>query len=271
MKKNPGIFIAFWLMSALAVADSHPRIASTSPALTELLFQLGREKDLVATASFSEFPEAARALPTLGPLFAPSMERTISFQPNWILFDVSNPVPHYERSIRHSGFQGMKLDIHSLDSLVFESERLLRRLYGEADAPVLRRLKRCLRALPKLAPYRFLVFVWLNPPVLAGHSTLLSDLLTRTGGTNALPREWAAPYPQVSLEWILNAQVDRIYVLMDSLGEENLARATSSDWWPARPPKVVPILNRFFSRSSLTPLQHLAELGLPVSEECRGL
>lgn len=247
-----------------------PRIVSTSPELTELLFQLDKGGDVVATASFSEYPEAAKKLSTIGPLFAPSIERTLALAPDWVLLDATNPVPAFERALEATPARRLRLEIPSVEALFREAARFLSAVYGETSSPALDRARRCVASFAgRRLPSRFLVLVWMDPPILAGHGTFLSDLLVRLGGQNALPASWGTPYPQVSVEWLIGHEVDTIYALADTAENESAARAAVRRWWPKRTPRVIPLANARFARASLTPLRHLSDLGVETGEECR--
>lgn len=258
-------------VAARGVPERH-RLVSASPELTEILFQLGKGKDIVATSALSEFPAEAKALPEIGPLFMPSIERTMRLAPDWVLLDEQNLSPAYERALEASRIPALKVRLTSLDALVREATRLLAVVYGERSSATIEAAKRCLATLPPTGGRReFLALVWLSPPVLAGHATFLSDLLTRVAGTNAAPSAWATPYPQVSEEWLLRHPVDTVYYLSETESDEKTAERITRGWWPNREVRRVRLESRHFARASFTPLAHLDALGLAAGshgKEC---
>ena len=255
---------SFAIATSPCVAGSsppHPRIVSTSPEVTELLFQLGKGGDIVATSAFSDYPEAAKQIPLLGPLYTPSIERTVALAPDWVLVDDSNLSPAYERALLTTHVRSMKIAIGGLADLFAESARILRDIYGNTESKFLARMKACADALPRRRPAeKFLAFVWLSPPTLVGHTTFLSDLIERAGGVNAVPPGWRQPYPQVSEEWLIRHPVDSIYFLAETPDAPEQAKRMSSRWWPSTNVRLVALKPESFARASFTPLRYWNEL-----------
>jgi len=242
------------LLSTLAFAG--PRLVSTSPQVTEILFQLGRGKDLVATSDFSDFPEAAKKLPYIGPPFAFGVETIARYLPDWVLTEPNAAPTSTERGLRALGVKQFSMPINTVDDLYSQSDRLLKEIYpGEkvalpARAPLPREKK----------PFTFLAFTWMDPPILFGHTTFLSDLLVQLGGKNLLPTGWTSPYPRVSLEWILKQKVSRIYFLADMGPTVERGREIAKNWWPKENLPAIPLSGAHFGRASFTPLQYVGEL-----------
>ncbi len=65
------------------------RIASLSPAATEILFALGLEKQIVCTDQFSNFPEEAKSLPHVRDMVKIKPEDVSEFQPDIVLLGTS--------------------------------------------------------------------------------------------------------------------------------------------------------------------------------------
>lgn len=260
------------LLYLCAIAIAAPlRVISTSPEITELFFQLGKGSDLVATPEYSEFPPEALKLPVLGPLFSPSLEMTAKLAPDWVLLDEANLSPAYQRGLQSLGQKSLTLSLSRVANVFEESERLLRTLYLQAPGFQLARYRACWRALPTSGPRRFLAFAWLSPPILIGHPTYLSDLLTRTVGINALPTYLKLPYPPVSEDWLAGRAPDAVYLLSSIGTPEAQARALFRKWWPGWNGEVRFLDGATFSRSTLTPLKHLSELKADLPKECREL
>lgn len=242
------------LLSACALAG--PRLVSTSPQVTEILFQLGRDQDLVATSDYSDFPEAAKKLPYIGPPFAFGVETLARYLPDWVLTEPNAAPTSTERGLRALGVRHFSMPIQSVDDLYSQSARLLREIYPHKNYPVPARV-----TLPRAKEeFTFLAFTWMDPPILFGHPTFLSDLLTKLGGKNLLPPGWTSPYPRVSLEWILKQKVSRIYFLADMGPTVEMGKKIAQAWWPDANVPAIPLSGAHFGRASFTPLAHVREL-----------
>mgnify|MGYP000479294781 CR=1 FL=1 len=79
------------------------RVITTSPTLTEMLYDLGGESRLVATVEFSDYPEAAKKIPRIGNFFAPSIERTLLYRPDLVLVDGAARNSQYEVALSRLG------------------------------------------------------------------------------------------------------------------------------------------------------------------------
>jgi len=61
------------------------RIVTLSPSLTETVFALGADSQLVAVSDFCQWPPEAQSLPTAGGLYNLNTERLIALQPDLVL------------------------------------------------------------------------------------------------------------------------------------------------------------------------------------------
>lgn len=62
-----------------------PRLLSLAPGLTEIAFEAGAGSLLVGTVAFSDYPEAARALPQVGDAWRVDLERVVALRPDVVL------------------------------------------------------------------------------------------------------------------------------------------------------------------------------------------
>jgi len=101
---------------------------------------------------------------------------------------------------------------------------------------------------------RFLLFAWMDPPILFAGNTFLSDLLVRFGAENAVPRHWRQPFPQVSEEWLAIQKIDRVYFLDDGWMAGKKMQLVAAKWWGKYPPEVISLPADLFARATFTPL-----------------
>lgn len=248
------------LCLALGTPAPGVRLVTSSPQVTELVFQLGKGGDVVAASEYSHYPPEAKRLPSIGSLFLPSIERVVGFAPDAVVLDRVNLNPTFARALKALGYRLFEMEVVGLDSLRTESLRFLRSAYGETGHPWVDRLPGCVAGYRPSAPFTFLAVVWFDPPILFGGRTFLSDLLSKVGGTNAVPGDWRLPFPQVTVEWLATRRVDAVFYLREFPGAEKLARQTAARWWPGRDVPLVPLEADKFARASFTPLLHVDEL-----------
>ena len=71
--------------SPFCLSQPAQRIVSLAPHLTEMVFAAGAGEQLVGVVSHSDFPPAARTLPSLGNYNQPDMEKLLSLKPDLVL------------------------------------------------------------------------------------------------------------------------------------------------------------------------------------------
>lgn len=121
-----------WLIGAgasLAVpaawATSERRIVSIGGALTETLYALGAQGDLVGTDTTSLFPEAARQLPSVGYARALSAEGVLSLRPTLVVASQEAGPPAVLRQIESARVPLALLDAgHRFEGVVARTQRL---------------------------------------------------------------------------------------------------------------------------------------------------
>jgi iron complex transport system substrate-binding protein len=67
------------------ILNAPKRIVSMAPNLTEILFTLGLQEEIVGVTDFCDYPEAALAKQRIGGFINPSIEKIVSLKPDLIL------------------------------------------------------------------------------------------------------------------------------------------------------------------------------------------
>lgn len=130
-----------WLVgagAALAVpaawATSQQRIVSIGGALTETLYALGAQADLVGVDTTSLFPDAARQLPSVGYARALSAEGVLSLRPTLVVASQEAGPPAVLRQIESARVPLALLDAdHRFEGVVARTQRLAA-LCGRVEA-----------------------------------------------------------------------------------------------------------------------------------------
>lgn len=122
------------LLAPVAWAQAERRIVSVGGALTETLYALGAQADLVGADTTSLFPEAARALPSVGYARALSAEGVLSLRPSLVVASQEAGPPAVLRQIEAARVPLVLLDAdHRFEGVVARTQRLAD-LCGRADA-----------------------------------------------------------------------------------------------------------------------------------------
>lgn len=254
--------LGIWALGLFALAEPSPlRWVSTSPQVTELIFQLGQGHQLVGTSDQTFYPEAAKQLPRVGLLFNPNLEAVMAQRPTGIFWDESSYRPELELKLLELGVKSVRLNFSTVENL-FISIRKINEVFGSnLKTPELVESESAWKkAQTQRSPFTFIALAWAEPAILFGKDTFLVNLLEELGGSSVLPSAWAASYPKVSAEWLIAQNPDYLFYLKHDDSSALFFQKRCQKWWPNRPGRCVGIPAEKYARASLTPLSHLGEL-----------
>lgn len=186
------------------------RIVSLVPSLTEMLYAVGAGPQVVGVSSYDEFPSQVKALPRVGALLDPDVERILSLRPDSVLTYGSQTTLEAQLtrsgikvfSYRHAGVAGIMQGLREVGAATghaADGERKARELQGQLDA-----VRARVRSYPR--PRALLVFgrqpQTLQQMYVSGGAGFLHDLLDIAGGANVfgdVPRESVQPSQETVL------------------------------------------------------------------------
>jgi iron complex transport system substrate-binding protein len=196
------------------------RIVSLVPAVTEMLYAIGAGPRMVGVSSFDTYPPEVRALPKVGGLIDPDLERIIMLKPDLVV--ISETHTELGAQLRIAGLATFPYALGDLAN-VSRTIRLLGTVTGlepEASAVIagLESRFEAVRAQVKGRPTVRALLVFSRQPgslreiYASGGTGFLHDLLELAGGENVfagVKREAV----QVTTEAILAAAPDAIIEL----------------------------------------------------------
>ena len=217
-KFHVSIFCLFFLISGLfqsleasSFFEHQPqRIISTSPSITEILFELGLQDRIVAVTDFCIYPEEACHLPSIGGVLNPDIETIVSLTPDLIILQSDSA--KMEKNIKSLGIPTFSIKVRTISD-IFESINLLGKELNcqEAAKKLLFLLKDKINTFKQRLAGRLPKKVLLllgdssNPArdlYAVGPGTFLNELLVLSGGKNILKNS-KAQYPKLSKEFII--------------------------------------------------------------------
>ncbi|MEN6307572.1 MAG: ABC transporter substrate-binding protein, partial [Anaerohalosphaeraceae bacterium] len=103
---------------AVQSADAESlRIVSLAPNLTEILYAMGLDKEIVAVTSDSNFPEQTQSLPKVGTFWQPDMEAIVAAQPTLVVALGFDQQTGLAGRLRKMGCRALSLNIESFPEL----------------------------------------------------------------------------------------------------------------------------------------------------------
>lgn len=190
------------------------RIVSLAPGITEMLYGLGLDDQIVGVTTFCDWPVAARKKPRIGGFSNPSIEKIVSLKPDLIIATADgnrkDTVQQMEKlgfpvfvinpsSIR--GFLGSILNIGKITNRGKEAEKLVARLQ--------KKLNNITRQVRHKKKPRVFFQLGMEPVFTVGKGTLINEMIERAGGMNVAGLD-SANYPRYSAEGIIGVSPEII-------------------------------------------------------------
>ena len=192
------------------------RLVTMAPNLAENCFALGQGSNIIATSEYTDYPEQAKKIPTVGAFSNPSLEKLLVLSPDLILVTDGTPLAVVER-LRTMGRPVYADDPKSLSAIV-DAIRSLSVVLGVPDRgfevalSMHRSIAKVAAAAKGLASKPAVyVEIWNSPLTSAGKGTFVSDLISITGGSD-IADEASAAWPVLSEEYVISHNPDVIIV-----------------------------------------------------------
>ncbi len=193
------------LIASFTYADTL-RVVSVAPVVTEILYLLGAESQLVGNTTSCTYPKAAMKIAKVGDFITPSLERIVALHPNLIIGMGNNASPQVSK-LREWGIKTMILDVPETFNGVYDLIFRVGQMLGKSQqaARVLTDLKKRVGELERTKPSRLvptLMLIWTPPTMAVGPKTFISQMLSVAGYRNIVTDE-TVQFPKINAEAIL--------------------------------------------------------------------
>lgn len=239
---------------------------STSPQLTELMYQLDVGRFLVGTSEASDYPPAARELPRVGKLFQVNLESVLQLQPTRVFWDQASFQPALHAKLVQLGIGSERLSLKDVNDLFETAQYFLQLTHQRQPSPTFEKAQRLwTQAKQQSLNFKYLALAWMDPPMLFGKQTFFTSLLTSLGATGVFPLQWNTEFLKVSEEWLMAQTPERVIFLSHNEQSTHRFKEKCHQWWPQNTPRCQAVPADHFARASFTSILNLQELN-PSSE-----
>jgi len=198
------------------ISEVPERIVSFGPSITEILFALGLEDNVVGVSDFCDYPEAAKSKPKVGNAFSPSIEKVVALEPALVL-----TVKHaqFNSDLESLGIKFIVLspkDVRSImDSIDLAGEvtgkaKEGNQLVEDMEATISQVTAR-VKGAPRVRVFFIVDATDPNSPWTAGPGSFIDDIINMAGGEN-VAAETEGAWVQMSIEEIVNSDPDIIII-----------------------------------------------------------
>ena len=196
------------------VSSAYERIISLSPQITESLYLLKAERQLLAVTTYCKRPKEAVLKEKIGSPLRPDIEKLVSLRPDLVLGSREGNPPWIIERLRRLGLRVVYFDRpHYLEGLL-QNFLQLSGLVGASDQgkETVARVREALSRQERGAPYKVLWEVDAEPLMAASTASFANDIIRLAGGTNIIDSE--LPYPRINREEVILKAPD-VIVLMN--------------------------------------------------------
>ncbi|SFM90992.1 cobalamin-binding protein [Rugamonas rubra] len=191
------------------------RIIALAPHVTEMLFAAGGAEHIVGVVTYSDFPEAAKKIPSVGDNRQVDMERVIAMKPDLIVVWMHGSSERQIDTLRQLNIPIFHSEPQKLDGIADSLLRLGQLMGTETVAQAAAAdLRRQLAALTKQyanrPPVRMFYQVWDKPLYTLNGTHIVSDAIRLCGGENIFAK-LKVTAPVVSVEAVLQEDPEAIF------------------------------------------------------------
>ncbi len=215
----------FFPAEEVAGQESHRRIVSLAPSVTESLFAMGFGHRVVGVTDFDLFPEDVADLPKVGGYYDPSLEKILALEPDLVVGVKTFHAELLDR-LQSLGVPVLGLVVHRrFDDIRLAMERLAEELGkpGAAEAAwrnmldELEEVKNKVKRLFGAHPPSVMVVVWHDPLTIAGGHNYIDDIMDAINLPNAAG-DIRYTFPVIDRENLLVRNPDVLVVAAASTG-----------------------------------------------------
>jgi iron complex transport system substrate-binding protein len=222
------------LRRSLRFSTPPRRIVSLAPSITETLFAIGAGNQVVGVTDYCTYPPQARSKQRVGGVVNPNIEVIVGLQPDVIAVSMEGNMREDFAHLEKLGFPVFVSNPRTLDD-IFRSIVQFGELTGRG--PEAHRVADSLRERARAISSRargarrtsLLLFVSLQPMIVVGAGTFMSELIDSAGGLN-LAATRLSTYPTYSRETVLEYQPEALVFTSDIMRSPSELVALYPEW-----------------------------------------
>ena len=192
------------------------RIVSLAPNITEILFGLGLDEEVVGVSIHCNYPEKAKSKVRVGSYISIDFERVISLKPDLIIATGAGNTKEMVERLERLGFRTFVIFPKRFDDVLRSIDHLGQVVAREKEASLIiqsmkERKERVLeRTKGQVCPKVFLQ-IGESPIITVGKGSFGDDLIRLAGGENIAGKD-REMYPRLGMEEILKRSPEVILV-----------------------------------------------------------
>ena len=208
------------------------RIISLAPNITEILFSLGLDEEIVGVSIHCNFPEKAKTKVRVGSYISLDFERIISLKPDLIIATGAGNTRDMVDRLEKLGFPTYVIFPKNFDDILKSIDHLGQVVDREKEARAIiqgmrKRRQRVIELTQDLPRPKVFLQIGEAPIVTVGKGSFADDLIRLAGGENIAGKE-KEMYPRFGMEEILKRSPE--VILISSMNPKGDYQKVLQEW-----------------------------------------
>jgi iron complex transport system substrate-binding protein len=164
------------------------RIVSMSPANTEILFALGAGDRVVGVTSYSDYPDEAKSIASIGAYSDPDVEKIVGLAPDLVLAmgEIQAKQVHL---LQQAGLHVVVVEAETLPEILTAIDTISvavgeEKAGSQLHAKLAGILEHVQQRVADASPKRVFIEVWDSPLLTVGGKSFINDMISQAGGVN---------------------------------------------------------------------------------------
>ncbi len=193
------------------------RVISLAPSITESIYYLGADENLIGVTNYCDYPEQAKNKTIIGGMLDPNLEIITKLNPDLIFLTTEGNSQITYKSLKDLGFKVFVLNPRNVTGIVSTLEKLCSIFKNKTSDENLVQFRKEIDLLSKITSKRdFAGFLALKPLISFNKNTFLNDIFDRSGFKNIYGDE-KLDYPGIAEEDLFIKDPEYLFIF----GEKN--------------------------------------------------
>lgn len=219
----------------ISPAAQTDRIVSMAPNITEILYALGLEKEVVGVTNDSDYPPSVTEKTKVGTFWQPNIEAVVATRPNLVITLGFEQQLNLAARLERIGYRRLTLNIETVNEFFEAVEKIADTTNTQEQAEeLLNNLKSKLDTLSskmnEKSKKKVLWIVQREPLRVAGMDTFINEMIEMAGGQNAIGKT-IYQYPPISSEQVIACNPDVIIEPAMGFGDLSQQQETAFEYW----------------------------------------
>lgn len=188
---------------------------SLTPVLTEIIYALEAQDNLLGVSSVCNYPKEAQKKEIIGDTFYANMEKIVSLKPNY-LFAMASAKPLLGQ-LYHTNTKPIYFEFYKFEDIYNAINKIAKIAKKEENAKkLIANIQNNINKYKTKNPKKILYIIQFEPLITIGNKSYINDVIEKSGNIN-VTSNINFQYPNITLEYAIKSKPDLI-VLWENNG-----------------------------------------------------